>query len=89
MSKTVQVRMPEELKNEVSHILSEVGLTPSDAINMFYKQIILHNGIPFDVRIPNKVTVAAIEEARSGKLPKYDNVETLFEEILNEKSNAD
>lgn len=89
MSKTVQVRMPEELKQEVSHILSEVGLTPSDAINMFYKQIVLHRGIPFDVRIPNKTTLAAMNEAKSGNLPKYDNVETLFEEILNEKSNAD
>ena len=88
MSKTVQVRMPEELKNEVSFILSEVGLTPSDAINMFYKQIVLHNGIPFDVRIPNKTTVAAIEEAKRGKLPKYDNVETLFEDIMNEEGNT-
>jgi DNA-damage-inducible protein J len=85
VSKTIQVRIPDDLKEEVGFILSEVGLTASDAINMFYKQIVLHRGIPFDIRIPNKKTIAAIEEVRSGKLESYDSIDELFKEVKNEK----
>lgn len=54
MAKTANLyaRIEPEIKEQAESILETLGIPASNAINMFYKQIILHNGIPFDVRIP-------------------------------------
>jgi len=46
------------------------------------RQIILHKGIPFEVKIPNEVTLKAHELAKEGKeIHKYENLEDLFEAL--------
>lgn len=47
------VRMNPEKKEKAEAILKKLGLNSATAINMYYDQIILHNGIPFRVEIPN------------------------------------
>ncbi len=51
------VRIDNDLKSSAEEILAELGITPSGAVQMFYRQIILHNGIPFDLRLPPKKPV--------------------------------
>jgi len=62
----INARMESDLKIDVESILKELGLSATQAINMFYQQIKLHNRIPFDVKIPNKDTKTVIEESRKG-----------------------
>ena len=50
----VYARIDTDLKNNAEGILSQLGISPSGAIQMLYSQIVLHNGIPFDLRIPVK-----------------------------------
>ena len=45
-------RIEPEVKEQAESILSTLGIPASNAINMFYKQIILNRGLPFDVKIP-------------------------------------
>ena len=53
------VRIEPEVKEQAEAILDILGIPASSAVNMFYKQIILHNGLPFEVTIPeNKVPVS-------------------------------
>ena len=54
MSKTANlyVRIEPELKEQAEKILSALGIPASNAINMFYKQIILQRGLPFDLKLP-------------------------------------
>lgn len=68
MSKTEQmrVRVEPEIKTQASEILKELGLTLSDAVSIYLRQVIQHRGLPFDVKIPNAETMAAIEELNSG-----------------------
>jgi len=81
-SGTVQVRMPEELKNEVNAILNTLGMTPSEAVLLYYKQIAMNHGIPFEVKIPNAETAKAIRDARNGKdLKKYSSADDLFQDL--------
>lgn len=47
----VSSRMESELKHEVEHILSELGITPSGAIRVFYKAIKRNGGMPFDIKL--------------------------------------
>ena len=62
-------------------ILKELGISISAAYEMFYRQIIAHQGIPFDLHIPNKDTLQAMQEARDGKGERYDSVEKMFEDL--------
>lgn len=86
MSKTAMIRARTEprLKKEVESIFSELGITSTEAINIFYKQIRLRNGIPFEVKIPNKITRKAFKDSESGKNVKsFKNVKGLSKDLKN------
>ena len=63
----VRARIDPAVKEQAERILEELGLNPSAAISTFYSQIVLRRGLPFLVEVPNEITIAAIEEARSGQ----------------------
>ncbi len=54
MAKTANLyaRIEPEVKEQAEMILTALGIPASNAINMFYKQIVLHGGLPFDVKLP-------------------------------------
>jgi DNA-damage-inducible protein J len=68
MSKTeqVRVRLEPHIKSQANKILEELGFTMSDAVSIFMRQVISHRGLPFEVKIPNAETRAAIEELEAG-----------------------
>ena len=55
----VYARIDTDLKENAEDILAQLGITPSSAIQMLYRQIILQNGLPFDLRLPVSAPVAA------------------------------
>lgn len=63
----IRTRVEPELKKDAEDVLAEVGLSPTEAIRLFYRQVSLHRGLPFEVRVPNEATRAAIAEARRRK----------------------
>ncbi len=67
-------------KEKAKSILKELGIPVSTAHELFYRQIVAHKGLPFDVRIPNQETVQAMQDARDGKGKRYDDVTSLFED---------
>lgn len=75
MAKTANLyaRIEPEVKEQAENILSALGIPVSNAINMFYKQIIIHRGIPFELKLPAQLTSAAeemTEEQLSAELEK-------------------
>lgn len=82
MTATINTRIDPKLKNRAELIIHKVGLTSAEAIRIFYAQICLNNGIPFEVKIPNKTTVKAMKDADAGKTYKAANVDALFDELL-------
>ena len=80
MAKTemIRARVEPELKREAEELFSSLGLSTTEAITLFYKQVTLHQGLPFAVRIPNAETVAALEQARDGQgLTEYGSLDEL------------
>jgi len=79
---TISVRMDAELKNDAENILVSLGLTPSQAINVFYKQITFQKGLPFPVKMPemklNDITVNAMEEK---DLDEYKTPSELYKDL--------
>ncbi len=84
MSKTdrIEACIESDLKQAAEAVFSKLGVTPSDAIRIFYKQVELHQGFPFDVKIPNTETLAAIEEIEQHpeRLKCYESVDEMFED---------
>ena len=84
LNATVRARVDEELKKDVEDILSHIGLTTSQAITLFLKRVKYEKGIPFELKVPNKETQKAIEEASQGI-----NMENItLEEMIAERENA-
>lgn len=80
----IRVRIKSSLKEETAKIFEKLGMNYSDAINLFLSQVRLRKGLPFDVKIPNKETLAAMKEVEAGEnLTSYDSVETMFEDAKN------
>jgi DNA-damage-inducible protein J len=63
---TTSIKLNPVVKENTKAIFNELGLTMSDAVNIFLKQVELQGGLPFEVKIPNKETLKAIKEARAG-----------------------
>jgi len=61
-SSTIRARIEPDLKGKAEHIFKKLGLTTTQAITLFYKQVELKNGLPFDVSIPNKTTLKTFED---------------------------
>ena len=53
-SSSIYTRVEPELKEQVEQVLSKLGIPMANAINLFLHQIVLHEGIPFDVKLPQK-----------------------------------
>ncbi len=78
----IRARVSANLKVEAESILNQIGLSASDAIRMFYRQIILYNGLPFPARIPNATTRKALRDAEAGEnLTRYADAEDLFRKL--------
>jgi len=72
-SANLYARIEPDVKREAESILDTLGIPASNAINMFYKQIILQRGIPFDVKIPSSMPTdmsRLSEEELSAELEK-------------------
>lgn len=82
---TLHIRVEPKVKQKAEETLNDLGLSITEAINVFLNQVILTEGIPFAIRKPkfNKETIQAIEETKNGKnLSKvFDNVDEMFEEL--------
>ena len=66
LNTTVRARIDADLKHDVEAILSEIGLSTSQAITMFMKGIKRERGIPFELKIPNEETLEAMKDAEVG-----------------------
>lgn len=80
----VRSRIEPSLKDQSAEVLASLGLDMSDAIRLFLRQVVEVNGLPFEVRRPNRTTVAAMEEARSiekASRSRFGSANELFDDL--------
>lgn len=78
---TVNTRIEPKLKSQAETILHRVGLTSAEAVRLFYMQVCLHKGLPFEVKIPNEETIKAMHDADKRKTHKAKSVDDLFDNL--------
>lgn len=93
MGKTeyITARVEPKLKARAGRVLAKVGVSTTDAITMFLTQVVLNDGLPFEVRVPNAETRKAIEElespAKRAKLKRYASADDMFADVLRKRGN--
>ncbi len=73
----IRARVEPDLKREAGELFSELGLSATEAITLFYRQVTLHQGMPFDVRVPTAETVEALQARDGVGLTGYASVQDL------------
>jgi DNA-damage-inducible protein J len=63
----INARVKPELKGDVEQILGKLGITTTQAITMFFEQIKINRGIPFQLKLPNEETMEAMLDARENR----------------------
>jgi DNA-damage-inducible protein J len=81
-SSSVRARIEPELKEEAESLFKQLGITSTQAINLFYKQVILRRGLPFEVVIPNSTTLKTFEDTDAGRnLIVAKDAEDMFKKL--------
>ncbi|MDR2834130.1 MAG: type II toxin-antitoxin system RelB/DinJ family antitoxin [Streptococcaceae bacterium] len=81
---TITVRLDEELKEESKIILENVGLDMSTAVKMFLKQVVINQGIPFEVVLAKPTIEMALEDVKAGRVKEFSSYEELIKELHDE-----
>ncbi len=77
---TIHARIHPDTKAKAETILHRLGMTPTQAIRLFYAQITLQNGLPFAVTIPNDLTAATLAKSYDGEdIEEFDSLDEMFE----------
>jgi len=79
---TIRARIEPDLKDKAEQVFRKLGLTSTQAITLFYKQVELRNGLPFDVVIPNKTTLRTFEDTDAGRnLVVCEDADDMFKKL--------
>jgi len=79
---TVQARIDPDIKEKAQAIFNKLNISLSEAISMYLTQVTLHNGIPFEIKIPNELTAETIRKSKAGQeLHQVNGVDELFKEL--------
>lgn len=77
----VRARIDRATKQEATELFQKMGITVSDAIRMMLVQAVAEKALPFEVKVPNAETVAALRNSRDGNVTRVTSVDDLFEDL--------
>ncbi|MBF0178408.1 MAG: type II toxin-antitoxin system RelB/DinJ family antitoxin [Magnetococcales bacterium] len=74
----IRARIEPSVKNDAEAILQALGISATEAITLFYRQVVMHRGLPFLIKLPNETTRNAMQDALAGQhLTEWENLEDL------------
>jgi DNA-damage-inducible protein J len=78
----IRARTTSKVKKEAEKVFTQLGLTPTDAINIFYRQVSLRHGLPFAVEIPNELTLKTFAKTdRNEEVTDTKNTDDMFKKL--------
>lgn len=79
---TARARVEPEVKREAEKILSDCGLSASQAIGLFYRQVVLERGLPFPIKSFNEETRRVLKNSERGiEVEQFESADALFEDL--------
>lgn len=80
----VRARIDQETKVKATAALEAMGLSVSDAIRLLMLRIAYEERLPFEIRVPNKTTIEAIDELEAGQAKRFDSIDSLMDDLNDE-----
>ena len=77
----IHVRVDETVKAQAAATLADIGLSVSDAVRMLLVRVVAERALPFDVRVPNAETAAAIQELEAGQGARLESINDLLADL--------
>lgn len=77
----VHVRVDGKTKAKATKALAAMGISVSDAVRIMLVRVAAEQALPFEVKVPNKTTVKAMQDADKGKGKKFDSANALFKDL--------
>ena len=77
----IHVRIDETVKAQATEALEKMGLSVSDAVRVLLTRIAAEQALPFQLKVPNATTLAAIQEVETGNLLSFSSASALFDEL--------
>jgi len=75
---TVHARIDSITKRESERVLHEIGMTPTDAVRLLYRQIALRRRFPLELRVPNKLTASTLDKSDRGEeIESFDTLDQM------------
>lgn len=75
---TVHARIDRDTKELSEKVLSAIGMTPTEAVRLLYRQIALRNEFPVELRVPNEVTAATLHNSDRGEeIETFDSLDDM------------
>ena len=82
IAQTVTIQIDSTLKQNAETVFKQLGLSTSQAISLFYKQVQLRQDLPFESEeIPNATTIKALNDAKAGKGTSFETTDELFKDL--------
>lgn len=75
------LRLDADIKAEAYEVFNTIGIKPAQAFNLFLRQVALHKGLPFEVKIPNAETIEAMEELENGGGTHHKTAEEMYKDL--------
>jgi DNA-damage-inducible protein J len=78
----VRARIDQNLKDQATEILATMGLTVSDFVRIGLTKVVHERGLPFEMRVPNKVTAETLAKSERGEdLHRFNSADALFKDL--------
>jgi DNA-damage-inducible protein J len=77
----VHIRVDEKVKAKAAKTLASMGLTVSDAVRLLLTRIAVEKALPFEVRVPNRETVAAMEAGERGEVSRASSIAKMMADL--------
>ena len=88
MNAAMTLRIDSQVKEDAAYYLSQMGLSTSEAVRLFLHSVVLHKGIPFELKVPNAVTEQALRDVEAGLNTEAMTLEALTNELTHARHQA-
>jgi DNA-damage-inducible protein J len=82
MRASTSVRLDSDAKEIAAEVFKQYGMSLSDGINLFCRQVAMTHSIPFELKVPNERMKKALDELNAKKGKKFDSMEELKKDLL-------
>ena len=81
-SAMIRARVDPRLKEDVENVFEALGISATQAITLFYQQVKWYRGLPFEVRVPNDITLQTFRDTDAGQnLVRVQDAQEMFEKL--------